>query len=201
LPGPEVALRVGGSSCISPPERPVDPIAQVEGSTVRITWRPSPASIVSAHTLRVGSTSGSTDLLSLQLGTDTSINAEAPAGAYFVTLLAENGCGISEPTHEIVVQVGNVVIPPVMPFALESSVTPTRTVTLSWAPPPIGTGPFSYLIEAGARPGEVDFTSAPIAGTSFTVGGVPPGNYYVRVRALGPAGTSPPSNEVVVAVR
>jgi hypothetical protein len=129
----------------------------------------------------------------------TSATVAAPTGAFFVTLAAVNDCGISPASSETVVIVGSPVVPPTAPFELRSTLT-NRTVTLSWAAPPIGTGPFTYVIEAGSAPGRSNVVIVPI-GSSSVSANVGPGIYYVRVRAVGPAGLGPASNEVVVVVQ
>jgi predicted phage tail protein len=75
-----------------------------------------------------------------------------------------------------------------------------NAVTLAWLPPASGSAPFSYVVEAALSPGGPAIASLPVAATTLTVSNVPNGVYYVRVRALSPAGMSGPSNETVVVV-
>lgn len=71
---------------------------------------------------------------------------------------------------------------------------------LTWAPPVIGPRPASYLLDAGSAPGASNIGSFPVAATAFSVAGVPPGTYYVRLRAAGPGGAGAPSTEVAFTV-
>lgn len=84
------------------------------------------------------------------------------------------------------------------PGSLTHSVTET-TVRLGWDRPAGPALVTSYRLEAGTRPGGAEL-QLPLTGTSFISPNTPPGIYYVRVRAIGPAGVSAPSNEVVVRV-
>lgn len=72
-------------------------------------------------------------------------------------------------------------------------------VTLSWARPESGGSPTAYIIDAGASPGAT-FVQASTGATQFVVGGVPPGRYFVRVRAVNANGSGPASAEVLVVV-
>ena len=76
------------------------------GSFVALAWTP-PASgpAPSSYTLVVGSQSGGSNVLVLSTGTATSIGAAAPPGTYFARILAQNACGVSGPSNEIVVVV------------------------------------------------------------------------------------------------
>ena len=90
---------------------------------------------------------------------------------------------------------------PGSPGNLMSSVNGS-TVNLGWLGPTSGDQPTSYVIEAGSAPGLsniVVFDTGTAAG-GFTATSVPTGTYYVRVRAKNAAGTSGPSNEVIVTV-
>ncbi len=90
--------------------------------------------------------------------------------------------------------------PPLPPVLSTPVVTPNRTVTLSWARSPELTTTFT--VEAGSAPGLSNLAFVPVmTGTTLTVPNVPPGTYYVRVRAWNYIGASVPSNEVVVEVR
>lgn len=76
------------------------------------------------------------------------------------------------------------------------------TVTLNWAAPSSGGSPSTYVVEAGSVPGGADLanalTNSPATSVSFA--GVPPGTYYVRVRARNALGSGGPSNEIIVNV-
>ena len=80
--------------------------------------------------------------------------------------------------------------------------TSGSTVTLAWTPPVIGFAA-GYVIEASSTPGGppnlANFTTGNTA-TTLVVDGVPPGTYFVRIRALDGSGLSAPSNEVQVIV-
>ncbi len=82
---------------------------------------------------------------------------------------------------------------------------PTRCyghVTLRWRAPGSGGAVAGYTILAGSRPGLADIAAIPVGTTpEITVGGVPPGIYYVRMIARNNLGVSAPSNEVVLVVR
>ena len=70
--------------------------------------------------------------------------------------------------------------------------TEGRTVSFSWEPPPGGAE--EYLLEAGTDDGRVDIGVFPLGrGTSFSVAGVPPGTYFVRLRARNARGLGLPS--------
>ena len=90
---------------------------------------------------------------------------------------------------------------PGIPANLSATVTGT-TVTLSWTAPTTGGAPTTYLVEAGSVPGAANLANAQTGnpGTSATFSGVPPGTYYVRIRAGNAAGASGVSNEVIVNV-
>lgn len=88
---------------------------------------------------------------------------------------------------------------PAPPAALSVAVAGSA-VTLRWLPPLYL--PAGYFVEAGTAPGRSDLGTTAVGGapTALTVTGVPAGNYFVRVRATGPAGVSAPSNEAIVTV-
>jgi hypothetical protein len=73
-------------------------------------------------------------------------------------------------------------------------------VRLAWTRPSDG-DPIDYRLEAGSAPGATDLATLPVPPTtSFAVGGVPEGRYFVRLRAATAAGVGPPSNEVEVII-
>lgn len=90
---------------------------------------------------------------------------------------------------------------PLAPTGLVGSVS-GATVMLSWTPPGSGDAPSSYVVEAGSSSGLLNLANFDTASTaaSLTADNVPPGTYFVRVRARNGGGTSAASNEVVLTV-
>jgi hypothetical protein len=84
------------------------------------------------------------------------------------------------------------------PVNLQATITGNH-VAFSWQPPPVGAAFTGYVLEAGLSPGTT-FLSVPLGpGTSFEAT-APSGAYWVRVRATGPSGPGPASNEVQLSV-
>jgi hypothetical protein len=90
---------------------------------------------------------------------------------------------------------------PQAPTAITNTVV-LDTVTLSWTPAATGGPATSYILEAGSAPGRADITTITLnnTATSTSVGAVPAGLYYVRVRARNALGTSLPSPDTAVTV-
>jgi hypothetical protein len=90
--------------------------------------------------------------------------------------------------------VGAVPAPPV----LSPAVVNGNAVTLSWSVP---FGAIAIRLEAGSAPGLSNAASSVVGLVSnYTATGVPPGVYYLRVRAIDSSGESAPSNEITIAV-
>ncbi|HUU35131.1 MAG TPA: PQQ-dependent sugar dehydrogenase, partial [Vicinamibacterales bacterium] len=75
-----------------------------------------------------------------------------------------------------------------------------NAVTFTWSPPASGGTATSYIVEAGNAQGLANLGSATTTATSIAVGGVPTGQYFVRVRARNAVGTSLPSADVIATV-
>jgi hypothetical protein len=74
-------------------------------------------------------------------------------------------------------------------------------VTLSWSPGQSTATTTRHVIEVGVWAGRTDLTVESGPGTTVAFAGVPPGTYYVRVRAANYTGASAPSNEIAVTVQ
>lgn len=85
---------------------------------------------------------------------------------------------------------------PAAPTAVAAAVDGSH-VTLTWTAP---AQTVSYQIEAGTAMGLANLVRTSVDAPTFGVEGVPPGTYYVRVRAINWAGRSLPSSDVQVIV-
>lgn len=75
------------------------------------------------------------------------------------------------------------------------------TIDLQWTPSVLAAPATSYTLEAGTAPGRSDLARLGVGnGTTFTASGVPPGRYFLRIRATTPLGTSGPSRELALIV-
>jgi hypothetical protein len=93
---------------------------------------------------------------------------------------------------------GSQTLPPPSNLASNSN---GSSVSLTWTAP--AGAVTSYVIEVGSAPGLTDIVSISTgnAATSFSATGVAKGTYYLRLKAVGPAGASGASNEATLVVR
>jgi hypothetical protein len=108
-------------------------------------------------------------------------------------------------THATTVRFASATAGPLVAPGVPSGFTATASgsvVTLAWTAPATGDPPTSYVIEAGSAAGQTDIANFDTGtnATTLAVFNVPPGTYFVRVRALNSAGASAPSNEVQLVV-
>ncbi len=168
------------------------------GSTAIISWTVASAdgsveNTPTSYVLEAGTAEGMADVATVNLGNTTTFSAPIPSGTYYVRVRAENDYGDSEPTPDLVL------VPPGAPNAPTTLVHSrvNGNVNLRWNAPN-GPAPTGYLIEAGSAPGLSDLARAQVGTATFFSAPVPPGTYYVRVRAINDRGPGLPSNEVVV---
>ena len=90
-------------------------------------------------------------------------------------------------------------LPPGPPTGLAATVTGS-TVALTWRASLAGGTTASYVLEAGSAPTLTNLGVVPLVEPALSVPGVADGTYFIRVRAVGPAGVSGPSNEIQAVV-
>jgi len=91
--------------------------------------------------------------------------------------------------------------PPNTPTAFTAT-SQLSTVVMNWTPASTGGQAQRFLIDAGTAPGTYNLGGLTVTApaTSTAVGNVPPGTYYVRLRAQNALGTSAPTPERAVTV-
>lgn len=193
-PSNEVVVRVG-QACTAVPSAPGTVTATVEGTTVRLQW--TTAAGATRYRVEAGRSSGLSDAAVIDAGTATSLTGTAAPATYYLRVRGVNSCGTGPATPEAVVVVGAL---PGVPRNLTATVSGGRTVSLAWAAPASGATPASYRLEAGRAPGASDAAVLTVAGTGFVATAVPPGTYFVRVRAVTASGAGPATADLAVVV-
>jgi hypothetical protein len=188
-----------------PPGAPAEFSAAAAADTLTFSWAPpTTGGRPAGYYLQAGVAPGFSALAaSLEISSTRSTYqyVGAPAGRYYVKLRAYNDYGVGPASEERELLVGVTGAAPGAPGALTRTVT-GDAVSFRWSPPVTGDPPTGYLLEAGTGPGLSNITSVPLGPqTQFDVNGVPPGTYFVRVRAQNSFGLGSPSNEVVLTVR
>ena len=142
----------------------------------------------------VGTAPGGSDLVNgVPVGNVLSVSGTVVPNRYYARVQAVNGYGVGPTSSEISFVVGGPGQPG-NPTGLAVSWNGT-VATLTWNP---GSGATSYYIEAGSAAGATDVTRIEVGAATQYVVDVPPGTYFVRVRATSATGVSGPSNEIVV---
>jgi hypothetical protein len=198
-PSEEILLVVGPTGCAGPPEAPVDLAATVSGSTVLLSWSPSPTPDVTGYRIVAGAWPQTSGFATVVPATTTSLAVPAPAGVFAVRVAAVSACGTSSHSAPVIVGVGGALLPPGEPLDFTAEVIGS-TVAFTWAPPVTGGVPAGYVLEAGSGPGLSDIARVPLAATTASAAGVPPGTYFVRVVPVNAAGAGQPSAELQIVV-
>jgi hypothetical protein len=188
---------LGASAPCAPPGAPHSLTAAAAGLTAQLAWQP-PASgpAVSNYLLEAGSSPGASNLAQAPIsGGQTTLQASAAAGVYYVRMRAQNACGLSAPSNEVLVSLQASCSPPGVVGALQFSRS-GRAVTFAWGP---AAGATEYLAEVGSAPGLSNLLVAVVTGTGGTAL-APPGTFFVRLRPRNACGVGPASNEVMVVV-
>ena len=194
----EVMLVVGAGG-VGLPDAPTNLSAFMAGDKITMTWTPAlgggPAS---GYVVEAGSSSGASNIAALDVPGASFAFSPVPNGFYFLRVRARNATGVSLPSAEVMLIAGSVPAPPSSP-SLSHTVSGS-TVTLSWAAPAFG--PVTeYIVEAGSATGLSNLAVSRVGNVlTQSFAGVPPGTYYVRVRAVNALGASIASNERIVIV-
>jgi len=201
-PSNEVVLGMSAVG-VALPEAPTGVQAFMQDGLLTMTWlQPLRGGPATGYIVEAGSATGLTNVGSVPVTTGRSLTFPGvPPGFYFLRVRAINAGGASAPSAEVMIVVGAVPAPPGAPNFTSHSVS-GNTVTLNWAAPTSGT-PTSYIVEAGSAPGLSNLAVANTGSTATTVSftGVPPGTYYVRLRAVNAQGASVVSNERTIVVQ
>lgn len=177
------------------PEPPSGMRATLQGETVTLAW--TGVTGATGYRLEAGTSPGASDLFSGDVGAGTSVSGRVEPGRYFARVRALRADLISPASAEVVFEIPRDLGQPAGPTGLTVVVT-GRRVALTWTGPSIPVA--GYLLEAGSAPGLSDLARVPVSGSSLIADGVPPGVYFVRVRALDAQGSGAASDDVRVVV-
>jgi hypothetical protein len=187
----------------SAPGAPVNVVAVIGGNVLTVTWDAGPGGTpATGYRLEAGTAPGLSNVAVLDRGnTRTFSYTGVPPGVYYLRVRAYNIAGASDPSREVVLNVGGFPAAPGVPLALTRTVTGS-TVTLNWLPPSDGGAPTSYIIEAGTTRGlsNIAVFDTGSAFPSVTVNAVPSGAYWVRVRARNAQGPGSPTADIRLVV-
>jgi predicted phage tail protein len=193
-----VVVPGGGGGCSSPPNPPQNLTGSATGNIVTITWSPPVGGCAAtSYAVQAGSAPGQSNITVVNVGPARSLSASAPAGTYYLRVVALNTFGGSTASNEIAVTVAAPCQRPGAPFVLTPTVSGS-TVTFSWIAP--GGTVAGYWVEAGSAPGSANLLNTTTGATTYTWTNAPTGTHYIRVRAFNACGTGPASNEVMASV-
>jgi hypothetical protein len=204
-PSNEVPIALGISPTLAGPPRNLN--ASVNGNSVTLSWSaPATGGTPIIYRLEAGTAPGARNVgdFPLSVALNSVLFNSVPNGIYYARLYALNAAGTSAASNEvtIVVCASGCTSPPGAVTSLAFQ-TNGNTVLLTWSAPSSGSNPTGYVVEAGTAPGLSNLGQFPTGSAAqfVIVSGVPPGTYFVRVRAAAGDVLGPVSNEVVIVVQ
>jgi hypothetical protein len=180
-----------------PPGTPSGVSAFVSGTNVRVVWRPSLGPAATSYQLAVGSLPGGADLGTITVTTPELSVSSVARGVYYVRAHATNEYGASVPSPEIAIVVGDGL--PGAPVGLLAAAAMGGDVRVAWQAPLSGAAPTAYTLLVGTAPDRPTMR-IPVATTSLSARGVPPGTYFVQAVAENDAGSGPASPQILIVV-
>jgi predicted phage tail protein len=178
------------------PATPLNLTATVrQGLFIDLNWQ-APSGSVAAYRIEVGTATGLSNVATINTGTATTFTiSNLSAGMYFIRVRSVSSAGVTSAAGNEVV--ATLLAIPAPPASLSAAVRDNQFIDLTWQAP-LGTLS-GYRIEVGTAAGQSDVTTINTGtATTYTIGNLPAGRYYIRVRSVNIAGVSVPSNEVVV---
>lgn len=166
--------------------------ARPSGPATEFTWDPPAGAPSGGYVLEAGVSPGQT-IAALPLGNVTRFSTIVPPGRFFVRVRTSGAVGGNEEvSNEILVSGGcTAAPPPPVNFGVVLFGAGLDRATFSWSAPEAVVS--SYTLVAGSAPGLADIASIPLSATSTGLtyaSAIPPGTYYVRVRAANACGQS-----------
>jgi hypothetical protein len=165
-PSNEVVVIVpgGGSTpptggCNTAPNAPQNLVGSATGNIVTLNWTvPIGGCPATSYAVHAGTATGLNNIAIANVGGALSLSAGAPAGSYFIRVVASNAFGSSAESSEVLVTVGSSCPVPAAPFLFPPVVTQTSPdgelagpiVQLVWMSAPRSTLS-GYIVEAAAR--------------------------------------------------
>lgn len=198
--GASTEQRNASQSCTSAPAAPESPTrfkATMRGSQVSLSWQPaSHGGAPTRYRLWVG-TGTSWQFANGIRVSETMVSGSLPAGSYQALVTADNEQGESAAAR-LDFRVG-AKLRPGSPVGFTASLE-NNIAVLSWAAPAgdAEDSPIGYIVEAGSAAGLTNLGRLPVGPVNQFQTAVPPGTYFVRVRAINDVGMSAPSDERVL---
>jgi hypothetical protein len=181
-----------GGACTTPgPPQALS--STVTGQLVQLNWTAPASGGQQQYVLEAGTGPGLANIASLLLPNSASFSVVAPPGTFHVRARAQNACGVSAASNEVVVNVGGCA-PPAAPTAFRFTRNGSL-VTLNWDPV---AGASDYVLEVGSTSGASNLLSIALPPGPITAS-APPGTYFARLRARNGCGAGSASNEIVIA--
>ncbi len=165
-------------------------VSDPDGTAVTVSASSSNTAVVPAAGVVLGGAGTSRTVTVSTAGATT-------LGASTITLTASDGSATAVASFTVTVMTSTV---PGAPQNLVAVVS-RNTVFFTWQPPVSAAGEpvQTYVLDAGGAPGTT-LLSLPLGNVLSFSATVPDAVYYVRLRAITPAGSGPASNEVQIAL-
>jgi hypothetical protein len=150
----EITVVVGSSvPCAEPPNQPQLFPAIVSGHAVTLSWRASTTGCsATTFQLQAGTAPGASNVAIVNANSALSLSAVAPAGIYFVRVVAQNSFGTSAASNEMTVIVGQVPPPATAPETFIGSIGPADTTCST----PVGERPCRIISFTPTASGLID---------------------------------------------